>query len=232
LGLDGQSEQDPQQGLAHLHQPAFRRLLGCLRRSGPAAGIVALGGVLRSFLHMPLMEDYSAAARDLQSAVDNPASITPIRWRFDWRYGLVDGAPPTARSRFLARLPRPPHDFGERDGHGPERSAPRADHKDPALGRSTAERRSCDRSGGDDTVGACGRSCRSTDNRYTRGRDPGRDAHPARDSRDTRGRTRSAPGRDLPRRPARTRPSPGRQGATTTTRTGTTTIFIRVKEAS
>jgi hypothetical protein len=146
------------------------------------------GARFEVFLHMPLMEDYSAVARDLQSAVDNQASITPIRRRFDWRYNLVDGAPPTARSRFPARLPRPPHDFGERDGHGPERSAPRADHEDPALGRTTAEQRSRDRSGGDDTVGAGGRSGRGTDNRYIRGRDPGHDAHPARDSRDTRRR--------------------------------------------
>jgi hypothetical protein len=145
------------------------------------------GGRFEIFLHMPLMEDYSAAARDLQSAVDNPASITPIRRRFDWRYGLVDGASPTARSRFPARLPRPPHDFGERDGHGPERPAPRADHVDPAPGRSMAERRSRDRSGGDDTVGAGGCSGRGTDNRHTRGRDLGRDAHPTRDSRDSSG---------------------------------------------
>jgi hypothetical protein len=96
------------------------------------------GARFQVFLHMPLMEDYSAVARNLQSAVDNPASITPIRRRFDWRYNLVDGAPPTARSRFPARLPRPQHDFGERDGHGPERSAPHADHVDHALGRTTA----------------------------------------------------------------------------------------------
>jgi hypothetical protein len=146
------------------------------------------GARFEVFLHMPLMEDYSAPARDLQSVVDNPASITPIRRRFDWRYGLVDGAPPTARSRFSARLPHPPHDFGERDGHGSKRSAPRADHDDSALGRTTAERRSRERSGGDNIEGAGGRSSRGTDNHYTRGRDPGRDAHPARDSRDTRGR--------------------------------------------
>jgi hypothetical protein len=100
----------------------------------------------------------------------------------------VDGALPTARSRFPARLPRPPHDFGERDGQGPGRPAQRADQDGPAPGRSTTERRSRDRSGGGDNVGAGGRSGCGTDNRYTRDRDPGRVAHPARDSRDSRGR--------------------------------------------
>jgi hypothetical protein len=100
----------------------------------------------------------------------------------------VDGVPLTARSSFLARLPRPPHDFGERDDLRSERTAPRADCDDSALGRTTVERRSHDRSGGDDIEGGGGRSGRGTDNRYTRGRDPGCDAHPARDSRDTRGR--------------------------------------------
>jgi hypothetical protein len=41
------------------------------------------GARFEVFLHMLLMEEYSAAARDLQSVVDNPASITPIRRRFD-----------------------------------------------------------------------------------------------------------------------------------------------------
>jgi hypothetical protein len=36
------------------------------------------------FIHMPLLEDYSAAARDLQRAIDNPSSITPIRRHYDW----------------------------------------------------------------------------------------------------------------------------------------------------
>jgi hypothetical protein len=80
------------------------------------------------FIHMPLLEDYSAAARDLQRTIDNPSSITPIRRRFDWRYGLVDGAPPTARSRFPARLPRPPRDPNAGAGLCGEHPSRRADH--------------------------------------------------------------------------------------------------------
>jgi hypothetical protein len=61
------------------------------------------------FIHIPLIEDYSAAADNLQEAIDNPAAYALIRRRYDWRYGLVDGAPATARAtRFPARLPRPP----------------------------------------------------------------------------------------------------------------------------
>ncbi|KAJ1255816.1 hypothetical protein BS78_K154400 [Paspalum vaginatum] len=67
------------------------------------------------FLHMPLIEDYTAAARNLQAAIDNPASIAPIRRRYDWRYGLIDGSPPEALSGFPARLPRPPLDKEGRD---------------------------------------------------------------------------------------------------------------------
>ncbi|CAN6178894.1 unnamed protein product [Urochloa humidicola] len=60
------------------------------------------------FIHMPLVEDYSAAANDLQGAVDNPSSITPIRRNYTWRYGIVDGSPPGTRAAFPTRLPRPP----------------------------------------------------------------------------------------------------------------------------
>ena len=52
------------------------------------------------FLHIGLVEDYSAAATDLHGAVANPAAFTPIRRPYVWRYGLVDGSPAEARSRF------------------------------------------------------------------------------------------------------------------------------------
>ena len=73
------------------------------------------------FLHIGLVEDYSAAATDLHGAVANPAAFTPIRRPYVWRYGLVDGAPAEARSRFPARLPLPPRER-ERDGHPGEKS--------------------------------------------------------------------------------------------------------------
>lgn len=63
----------------------------------------------RVFIHLGVLEDYTAARRNLQEAVDNPASITPVRRRFDWRYGVLDGAPPGTRSTFPARLPDAEH---------------------------------------------------------------------------------------------------------------------------
>ena len=64
-----------------------------------------------------VIEDFSSAARNLQAAIDDPASVTPIRRRFEWRYGLVDGAPPEARSSFPTRLPQPPREPEEPRGH-------------------------------------------------------------------------------------------------------------------
>ncbi|RLN43485.1 hypothetical protein C2845_PM01G46250 [Panicum miliaceum] len=66
------------------------------------------GATFEVFLHMPLLEDYSAVEGNLQEAVSNPGSITPIRRSYEWRYGLVDDAPPGSRSRYPARLQRPP----------------------------------------------------------------------------------------------------------------------------
>ncbi|TKW08333.1 hypothetical protein SEVIR_6G022232v4 [Setaria viridis] len=71
------------------------------------------------FIHVPQLEDYTAAARNLHEAVDNPASITPVRRRYEWRYGLVNGALPDARSRFPTCLPWPPREpEGRDDGEG------------------------------------------------------------------------------------------------------------------
>ncbi|KAG2539780.1 hypothetical protein PVAP13_9NG494400 [Panicum virgatum] len=67
------------------------------------------------FLHIGLVEDYSAAATDLHGAVANSAAFTPIWRSYVWRYGLVDRAPAEARSRFPVRLPQPPRERG-RDG--------------------------------------------------------------------------------------------------------------------
>lgn len=91
---------------------------------------------------MPLLEDYSATARDLQQAIDNLQSVIPTRRRFEWRYGLVDSAPPDARSCFPARLPRPPREPIGVDSHPADHSrgrratmgAPRAEHGARAVG--------------------------------------------------------------------------------------------------
>lgn len=66
------------------------------------------GARFRVFLHLGLLEDYSALRRNLQEAVDNPVSVTPICRRYTWRYGVIDGVPPGALSTFPARLPKPP----------------------------------------------------------------------------------------------------------------------------
>jgi hypothetical protein len=60
------------------------------------------------YVHLSIPEDYHAVEGNLQAAIDNPASVKPIRCRFDWRYGLPDRAPPEAHSRFPTRLPKPP----------------------------------------------------------------------------------------------------------------------------
>ncbi|CAO2147115.1 unnamed protein product [Urochloa humidicola] len=48
------------------------------------------------FIHMPLVEDYTAVINNLQAAVANPASVVRVRRHYDRRYGLPDGAPPDA----------------------------------------------------------------------------------------------------------------------------------------
>jgi hypothetical protein len=70
------------------------------------------------FLHMPILEDFTGVKQDLQAAINNPAAVAPVRRRFDWRYGLVDGAPTTARSPYPARLPRPPQGWSDRANAG------------------------------------------------------------------------------------------------------------------
>lgn len=62
------------------------------------------------FIHLPLLEDYSAVAHNLQEAVDNPGNVVPVRRTYNWRYGVVDGTPPGTKPRFPTRLPRPPRE--------------------------------------------------------------------------------------------------------------------------
>ncbi|CAN6303338.1 unnamed protein product [Urochloa humidicola] len=85
------------------------------------------GARFQVFIHMPVVEDYSAVANNLQNAIANPSSIVPIRRTYTWRYGLVDGAPPGARSTFPARLPRPPREQEDRRHDAPNRDVDRAD---------------------------------------------------------------------------------------------------------
>nr|TKW29143.1 hypothetical protein SEVIR_3G377000v2 [Setaria viridis] len=70
------------------------------------------------FIHMPLLEDYTAAARNLQQAVDAPENITPIRRRYEWRYGLVDGCRDRRVSRPLGTMMTTATDDGRTNDAG------------------------------------------------------------------------------------------------------------------
>nr|TKW08179.1 hypothetical protein SEVIR_6G012100v2 [Setaria viridis] len=124
--------------LAFVHSPATKSSAFSVSAEPPPTSWQQ-GARYEVFIHMPLLEDFTAAARNLEHAVNNPENITPIRRRYEWRYGLVDGAPPDARSRFPARLPRPPREPEQRDLD---------DHGD---GRMPAHRR-----GGTGSSGAAG----------------------------------------------------------------------------
>ncbi|CAO1939196.1 unnamed protein product [Urochloa humidicola] len=63
------------------------------------------GARFQMFIHMPIVEDYSAVANDLQEAASNPGGIKPVTRNYTWRYGLPDGAPPEARLPLPSRLP-------------------------------------------------------------------------------------------------------------------------------
>lgn len=71
------------------------------------------------------MEDYTAAAKDLQAVIDNPADFAPIRRRYGWRYGLFDGSPPTARARFPTKLPKSSQMHQESKDEGDSRQVER-----------------------------------------------------------------------------------------------------------
>ena len=45
------------------------------------------------FIHVGAVEDYTAAAHDLQGAISNPTAFRPVRRGYAWRYGLADGSP-------------------------------------------------------------------------------------------------------------------------------------------
>jgi hypothetical protein len=98
---------------------------------------------------MSILEDYKAAVEgNLQAAVDNPASVKPIRRRYDWRYGLPDGAPPEARAPFPTRLPKPPRHQGKHadrtddndQGPAPQELRREQDLRDRALLQRERER--------------------------------------------------------------------------------------------
>ncbi|CAN6320402.1 unnamed protein product [Urochloa humidicola] len=65
------------------------------------------------FIHIGLVEDYTAAASDLQVAVRNPGAFPPVRRPYVWHYGVEDGTPVHARPRYPARLPLPPREAAD-----------------------------------------------------------------------------------------------------------------------
>nr|TKW04868.1 hypothetical protein SEVIR_7G138200v2 [Setaria viridis] len=76
------------------------------------------------FIHVDLVEDYTAAAHDLHGVISNPAAFKPVKRPYIWRYGLVDGALVDAQAKFPVCLPLLPHepanhergrDAGQRD---------------------------------------------------------------------------------------------------------------------
>ncbi|CAO2201038.1 unnamed protein product [Urochloa humidicola] len=77
------------------------------------------------FIHMPVLEDYTAATVNLQAAVEN--NFQPVRRTYEWRYGLEDGAPPGARARFPARIPKPPKEMPDQGPRGKEEGRTRGD---------------------------------------------------------------------------------------------------------
>nr|CAB3462527.1 unnamed protein product [Digitaria exilis] len=84
------------------------------------------GARFEVFIHMPQLEDYSAARKYLEDGIDIPVGFAPTTRRYEWRYGVLDGAPQGTRPRFPARLPKPPHKMqqepsnrgGNRQGSG------------------------------------------------------------------------------------------------------------------
>jgi hypothetical protein len=86
------------------------------------------------------LEDYKMVEGNLQAAIDNPASVKPIRRRYDWRYGLPDGAPPKARSHFPTRLPKPPRELGGRGGRDDDSDRATEPRRDIERERELRER--------------------------------------------------------------------------------------------
>jgi hypothetical protein len=97
---------------------------------------------------MPILEDFTGVKQDLQAAINNPVVVTPVRRRYDWRYGLVDGSPSAARLSYPAKLPRPPQGWPDRTNAGRGNGAPGREARDgrvaqdPRGGRDVWEGRS------------------------------------------------------------------------------------------
>nr|TKV96712.1 hypothetical protein SEVIR_9G447000v2 [Setaria viridis] len=105
--------------LLFTHRPADRSSTVSITTSQPDRW--QQGVRYEVFLHLGVLEDYTAAARDLDSAINNPSAFAPIRRGYAWRYGLPDGAPSDACSNFPARLPRPSRDTEPRADDDRER---------------------------------------------------------------------------------------------------------------
>lgn len=110
----------------------------------PPPEALHLGARFPVFIHMPLLEDYTAAKNDLQAALDNPDMIIPERRRYEWRYGVPDGAPPGTRPIFPTRLPKPPRmlaggpEWRPRGGHDSRGQDDSRDRRGYDDGRETA----------------------------------------------------------------------------------------------
>lgn len=69
------------------------------------------------FLHLGILEDYTAAAPDLESALNNP-NFEPVGQPFVWRYDVPNRTPVSTRSTFTSKLPLPPRELSAADERG------------------------------------------------------------------------------------------------------------------
>lgn len=61
-------------------------------------------------LHLGVLEDHTAAACDLDDAVNNPSNFNSACWGYAGRYGVPSDAPSDAHAKFPTRLPSPPRE--------------------------------------------------------------------------------------------------------------------------
>ncbi|CAO2168544.1 unnamed protein product [Urochloa humidicola] len=59
------------------------------------------------YLHIRLVEDYTASADNLRGVVNNPGAFAPIRRPYVWHYGVEDGGTHLRHATLLASLCRP-----------------------------------------------------------------------------------------------------------------------------
>nr|TKV92550.1 LOW QUALITY PROTEIN: hypothetical protein SEVIR_9G168700v2 [Setaria viridis] len=136
FGLDGKSNAIPKRvWLLFTHRSADKSSAVTITTSLPDRW--QQGVRYEVFLHLGVLEDYTAAARDLDGAINNPSAFTPTLRGYAWRYGLPDGAPSDARSKFPARLPHPPRDTEPRADDDRDRRRGTWDHGRDDQGKSS-----------------------------------------------------------------------------------------------